>query len=345
MGKISQMESMERLEEMNLPTVSVIMPTLNSARTLEECLSSICTQDYPQNKIEILIIDGGSTDKTKEISSKYDCKFIEGGYRNNQEPRKAIGLHTAAGEIVSYIDSDNILPDKNWFKQMVQPFLDDSEVVGTQNIRYGIKKGFSLFNRYCALTGVNDPLSLYLHKNEKLPWITDKWDLTDTLYDKGDYFVVNFTQDNMPTIGGNGFFIKRDIQLKSICDPNEFFHIDVVMDVVKMGYTRFAMVRNEIYHDTASSLAKLTSRRREYFLTHNPAHSNRRYLLFNSKSNRDRLNLFLFILYTVTLIQPIIFAIRGYLKKPDSAWFLHPVVCLSFLWAYTGGVFSLHRTQ
>ena len=229
---------------MSLPTVSIIMPTLNSERTLEECLSSIRMQDYPQDKIEILIIDGGSTDKTKEISLKYNCRFIEGGYKNNQEPRKAIGLHNATGEIVSYIDSDNILPDKNWFKQMIQPFIDDDKIVGTQNIRYGIKKGFSLFNRYCALVGVNDPLVLYLHKNEKLSRTDDKWKLTDILYDKGDYFVVNFNQDNMPTIGGNGFFIKRDIQLKSICKPDEFFHIDVVMDVVRMGYTRFAMIRH-----------------------------------------------------------------------------------------------------
>jgi len=41
-----------------------------------------------------------------------------------------------------------------------------------------------------------------------------------------------------------------------------------------------------------------------------------------------------FVFYTVTLVQPTIFALRGYLKKRDSAWFLHPYICLSFLFGY-----------
>ncbi|MBL7085732.1 MAG: glycosyltransferase [Candidatus Cloacimonetes bacterium] len=51
---------------MNLPKVSVVIPTYNSERTLGMCLESIRKQGYPRNKIEIIIGDGGSTDRTLE---------------------------------------------------------------------------------------------------------------------------------------------------------------------------------------------------------------------------------------------------------------------------------------
>ncbi|MBU3956768.1 glycosyltransferase [Patescibacteria group bacterium] len=55
----------------NLPSISVLIPTLNAASVLGKCLKSIVEQDYPKNKIEIIIAHGGSTDKTLEIAKKY----------------------------------------------------------------------------------------------------------------------------------------------------------------------------------------------------------------------------------------------------------------------------------
>ena len=129
-------------------SVSIVMPTLNSMRTLDACLKSIREQNYPQEKIEIIIIDGGSTDATKQTAEKYNCKFIEGGYKDNQEPRKGIGLLNASKDLVAYIDSDNILPDSEWMNQSVKPFLEISDLTGAETLRYGLMPGFAYFNRY-----------------------------------------------------------------------------------------------------------------------------------------------------------------------------------------------------
>ncbi|KKU38295.1 MAG: Glycosyl transferase family 2 [Candidatus Amesbacteria bacterium GW2011_GWA1_46_35] len=53
---------------MNFPGVSIIIPVLNNERTIKKCLECVTFQDYPKNKVEILILDGGSTDKTIAIS-------------------------------------------------------------------------------------------------------------------------------------------------------------------------------------------------------------------------------------------------------------------------------------
>ena len=54
-----------------LPSISIIIPTLNSEKTLKDCLGSIAMQDYPKDKIEVIVADGGSTDGTLEIISEF----------------------------------------------------------------------------------------------------------------------------------------------------------------------------------------------------------------------------------------------------------------------------------
>ena len=57
------------------PLVSVIVPTYNSAMTLDECLRALKGQDY--KNIEIIVTDSFSKDNTKEIASKYGAKILD----------------------------------------------------------------------------------------------------------------------------------------------------------------------------------------------------------------------------------------------------------------------------
>mgnify|MGYP000215089893 CR=1 FL=1 len=120
---------------MNIPTVSIVIPTYNSEATLEECQESIKNQDYSAEKTEIIIADGGSTDKTLEIAGKYTQNIFNNPLKTG-EAGKAVGIKHAAGEIIALIDSDNILPSENWLKRMVEPF-EDEEISGKRPARRG----------------------------------------------------------------------------------------------------------------------------------------------------------------------------------------------------------------
>ena len=61
--------------ENNLLFVSIIIPCRNEEKYIAKCLDSILSQDYPKDKLEVLVVDGMSEDKTKEIVKDYSKKY------------------------------------------------------------------------------------------------------------------------------------------------------------------------------------------------------------------------------------------------------------------------------
>jgi len=90
---------------MSKAIVSVVVPTKNSAATLDACLNSITTQTYP--KIEVIVVDNFSTDKTPSIANKYTkLTYPKGPERSSQ---RNYGVSKANGKYVFIIDSDMVL--------------------------------------------------------------------------------------------------------------------------------------------------------------------------------------------------------------------------------------------
>jgi len=117
---------------MKLQFVSVIIPTKNSEKTLEECLKSLKYQTYPKNKYEIIIIDDHSTDKTVDIAKKYRAKIITSNGPPGRQRNK--GISKARGNIIGFIDSDCIAK-KNWIMEGVKYFISSEiAVVGGPNL-------------------------------------------------------------------------------------------------------------------------------------------------------------------------------------------------------------------
>jgi glycosyltransferase involved in cell wall biosynthesis len=89
------------------PLVSVIVPTYNSERTLEECLSALSGQNY--KNIEVIITDSFSKDRTKEIARRFTDKIIDAESLALARKR---GVDLAKGKYILFLDSDQIIdPD------------------------------------------------------------------------------------------------------------------------------------------------------------------------------------------------------------------------------------------
>src|SRR5436305_954553 len=87
---------------MNQPTVSVIVPTLNSSTVLENCLKSIHDQSYPH--IELIVVDNNSKDATREIAARFTKHVYNQGPERSAQ--RNFGVEKATGKYVAIIDSD-----------------------------------------------------------------------------------------------------------------------------------------------------------------------------------------------------------------------------------------------
>ena len=67
------------MEVKSYPLVSIVVTTKNEEKNIENCLNSIKNQNYPQNKIEIIVVDNNSIDKTKQIALRYTDKVYNFG--------------------------------------------------------------------------------------------------------------------------------------------------------------------------------------------------------------------------------------------------------------------------
>ena len=125
------------------PSVTIVIPVLNAARTLDETFihifggtsmngSKIAGINYPLRKMEVMLVDGGSRDETVGIIQKWRKKFKR--VRLIQAPKcKSPGL--AKNEALKWVKSDFILftesdcaPGRDWVEKMIQPFQADPKI-------------------------------------------------------------------------------------------------------------------------------------------------------------------------------------------------------------------------
>ena len=110
----------------NSPTLSVVIPVYNDPEGIEMTLDSLTEQTYPTNDYEILVVDNGSTDKTRDVIREFVNTYehvqllieddIQGSYAARNE-----GIGHARGLIISLVDAD-ITVEETWAEAVVNSF-------------------------------------------------------------------------------------------------------------------------------------------------------------------------------------------------------------------------------
>jgi len=158
-----------------VPKISVIIPIYNSEKYLKKCLDSVIKQTLKD--IEIICIDDGSTDNSKEILREYAKKdkrivILEqknkyaGIARNN-------GIKIAKGEYIHFLDSDDWLRSKNAYKYLYK-----------QMVKKNVDVIFFQFAKVDMNTGEVRENARVLEKNNQI----------SNIYEKPFFFVHSYVQ-------------------------------------------------------------------------------------------------------------------------------------------------------
>jgi glycosyltransferase involved in cell wall biosynthesis len=112
------------------PAISVIVPVHNGEATIGRCLGSVLDQTVTW--FEVVVVDNGSTDATKDIISSFSEKDPRVRYhfegRRGRGRARASGIERSKGAILAWTDADCVVP-RDWLERLTAPIAEGEEVV------------------------------------------------------------------------------------------------------------------------------------------------------------------------------------------------------------------------
>lgn len=315
------------------PYFSVIIPTLNSDKTLEKTITSIRDQEFDQEQVEILIVDGGSTDATRDLALKYGCRILENPMVQ-QEYAKYIGLTGARGGAAIFIDSDESFVSRDALARRARVLADSPSYKFLMSSGYRKAEGASAINDYINMfsdpfayymTGIGGEAGLFAESwKKRYRFVEETADLTGFVVPPGTPLpTVDLCAGNTLDVG----FVRSEFAAElegPMVIPQAFY-----MVLERSG--KVAMLKDDpIVHYSADRfrtyIKKLDWRVKvniHYQEMPGTGYSNReRY-----QEGWMKYKKYFFLLYGLTVILPLLQAMGKGIRMKRPVALLHPVLC------------------
>ncbi len=308
------------------PSISFIIPTYNASYYLERCLKSIRNQEYSPEKIEILIIDGGSADTTLEIAQKYQCKILENP-RKLAEYAVQIGVLNASGELLVIFASDNELSTAEWANTVIKPFIHDKNVAAVWG-KIVATKDSSALNKYFALIQ-NDPLNFFINKNLQ-SYLSDKATIKEE-----NYYIFNVDFSKPLVWGANGLTYRKEL-IRPIWDSGAYLgDNDAFQIMIEKGINRVAYFNDSfIYHHHVSRITDCIKKWKRNYIQHYLKKRKTRNLRWVFAKGFF-FKLVLWIVYSGIPIFSFIHSIFFAIRNRNRYWLYHSVASFTQMFTYS----------
>lgn len=316
------MTSEDKVEMENgvLPMVSIAMPTLNSEQTIRLALESITKQTYDKRLIEVLVADGGSTDRTREIAEEFGCTILD-NKRVMIEDGKILALSHARGKYAILMDSDEVLCDPQSIEKKVRLLESHQEVRNIVTAGLLNPPGFADLNDYTNRYG--EPFSFFLYRLDGGDYVRSLKSRYSVAYEDESILIVQFQKGDVLPIcdaGGHCF------DLGYLRDLTGADYVPSLFNRMAEETHRLAVIKGDfMLHYSTVSVKQLISKLRWRIITnvHRPI-GNEGFV------NREkyfplqfRLKKYLYPLYAFTLVGPLIDALHMTLTKKNPAFLWH----------------------
>lgn len=140
----------------NLPAVSIIIPVYNNEENIGKLIESLLKSDYPKELFEIIIVDNGSNDRTKEIIRQYSTVILleEKNIQSSYAARNK-GIRNAKNEILAFIDSDCIA-NTQWIKEGVKVLVSEPADLAGGKVEFVYSKHKTAAELYDSITNMQN---------------------------------------------------------------------------------------------------------------------------------------------------------------------------------------------
>ena len=320
---------------MDTPFFSIIIPTYNSEKTIEYTLRSIQEQAFEQGEIEILIVDGGSTDRTLDISRKYNATILSNPDRL-PEHAKRVGVMAARGRYIIRMDSDEEfsyptqLADKRAFYEKHK----DVKVLISNMYIEGRKELCGISAHYMNILG--DPFSYFVYRTKKDKCLTYARNIIQS---DGNEMIMKFGPDDLYPLADSGT-CSYSLEFIKEAYPQEFDTIEFTCGTFDkiIGDTGVCgCIKGDNIHHNCSSQLKTYLKKLKFRVVNNVFHKGESG--FSSHVNKIAVKrTILFVIYTLFVPLPILDSIRLAIKYHDLSFLLHALylyyVCLCIFCSY-----------
>ena len=323
------------------PSVSFLSPVLNGGNLLTKLFRSIREQDYP-GKIEIIMVDGGSTDDSVRIAKEFGAIVVPNPFVLG-DPGAVVARSHATGEILVYAAADNGLPRRDWLRLIVQPFLDRPSIMGVYTQIVPAPGDNSFTEYYCRLHV--EPFTWFVYGNAANP--RNFHSEYRIKHQTDAYVIYDFTPMTHPVVAlAQGFAVRRSFERRPGYDNDDILP---VIQMMEEGSEIAYVPEAGVFHHHLSSfrhyVAKYRWRINNSLYTNNAGFDNRRRFL----TRRRRIRKYLFAAYGATLILPLLDGIWLALRERRWCMLWHAPASTALSWiavtAYARKLLSWRRTQ
>lgn len=305
--------------------ISIIMPTYNSEKTVEKALRSIRNQTIDQEKIEILIIDGGSTDKTVDISRKYGATILENPEKI-PEVAKRIGFGYAHGEYIVMQDSDEVWRHQEQLANRLRFLEGNPDVFCLITDKLIPGKGCGLSCAYLNI--VADPFGYIIYQNEYSKVKQNRRYLLE-VSDTGNVYL--YKKNDITPVGDGGctmISLKKAKELFGDKVVSQEFATSIFIQMVNATHKVGIIPEDSVIHYSTASFRSYLKKLRFKI------HTNLNDVEKSGYESKARYNIkmkhrkILFILYALTIIGPLWDSVRL------SVLYRYPSFLLHFVYTY-----------
>lgn len=299
-----------------LPSISFGFAVLNEEKNLPRCLSSIRGQDYPADKVEIVLADGGSQDRTVAIGREFGCKVIDNPLRL-AEPGAVLAHQVATGDIRVYFAADNALPRPDWIRRMVAPFIADNDIWGSYT-DIETDPLDNPFNRYYSMLHV-EPFTWFVYGAACNPRLFHRCYGVES---RGEGFTVyRFTPRTHPLLAlAQGFCVRAEFKRRAEYEEDDILPvIQMIEEGKKLAYVAGAGVYHYHLRSLGQFLKKYQWRIRNSLMQCNVGFDRRRAYLSAGRRARK----YLWVPYGLSVVLPLLNSLAWFARSRERSWFWH----------------------